>query len=169
MTESDLDPTDQIRETIRNSDSTELPIRTLIARTDLNETEVVRAAEAMDDLEFDHAIGLLRLPETVDGEPQTDGGNSTDDTNRNPIEDLSLSIYVDSEHFEVDITDLLADVSVRADHGAVQLAGYDPNGERLAEALLEGSAETMTAVADQLYDVAGTVRVDDSSGGEPDA
>ena len=165
MTESDLDPADRIRETIRNSDQQELSIRTLIARTDLNETQVVRAAESMADLEFDHAIGLLRLPDST---PQTDGGTTTTKTNQEPIAGLSVSIYVDGDHFEVDITDLLADVSVRADHGAVQLAGYDPSTERHAETLIEGSAETMTAVADQLYAAAGTVRAD-NSGGESDA
>lgn len=158
----DRDPAAQIRETIRKTDQRELPIRTVINRTDLNEQQVVTAADSMEELEFDHAVGLLRL---TDGEPELrgDGGVPTDsDTELQ----LALSMLFDDGTVEVTASDVEADINIKSNHGELRLVATENSDERTFDVVVEGSPEDMAQLGAQIQAAA---ELAEQSGGESDA
>lgn len=151
----DRDPAAQIRETINQSDHEELSVRSVIGRTTLSEREVVEAADSDDAFEFDHGIGLIRLADTTANEIRSDGGQGTADRPDTEAETPRLSLLFDDGSVRVNSPDKNATVQARPDHGQVRLEATE-TGDRIADAVIEGSPEAMAGIADQIYEAAAT-------------
>lgn len=92
---------------------------------------------------------LDRSPPDKPSRLRSDGGQTVDDSLT-----ATLAVLVDDETVTLS-TDSTAELRLRDDHGQIRLEATDQT-DRTVEAVLEGSPDTMTALADRIYEVAAT-------------